>query len=184
MTRVNIIGLFHRTLWMGLRIIKRILRIKMTKCFSLFSTNTFSTPDGIKNIKNIRNIKNIKMTKCFFLFLTNIFQVMAESTNSSLVVPKEHPNLCYLLSSCSRCGNNCVDMNPMMTKDILWQNETLQAYGWGGWVHVGPPQLPRRQVLHPLHGRLQAALPGNSPLQVFEERDLKSVNLIPFSGDW
>ena len=44
------------------------------------------------------------------LFFTNIFQVMAESTNSSLVVPKEHPNLCYLLSSCSRCGNNCVDI--------------------------------------------------------------------------
>ena len=28
--------------------------------------------------------------------------VMAESSNSSLVVAKEHPNLCYLLSSCSR----------------------------------------------------------------------------------
>ena len=100
------------------------------------------------------------------LFFTNIFQVMAESTNSSLVVPKEHPNLCYLLSSCSRCGNNCVDMNPMMTKDILWQNETLQAYGWGGWVHVGPPQLPRRQVLHPLHGRLSSTLPRHTSLQV------------------
>ena len=35
---------------------------------------------------------------------TNTFQVMAESTNSSLVVAKEHPNLCYLLSSCSRWG--------------------------------------------------------------------------------
>ena len=42
MTSVNIIGLFHRTLWMGLRI--------------------------FKNIKNIRSIKNIKMTKIFFFF--------------------------------------------------------------------------------------------------------------------
>ena len=138
------------------------------------------------------------------------FQVMAESTNSSLVVAKEHPNLCYLLSSCSRWGLKyyCDDLyvvaekhndescwrtsQSLLSSQFLFQVgggslymvaekyndeswwilvylfEILQTYGRRGGVYIGTPQLPRCQILHPVHGRLQAALPRHPSLQVLD----------------
>ena len=121
------------------------------------------------------------MTKCFFLFLTNIFQVMAESTNSSLVVPKEHPNLCYLLSSCSRCGNNCVDIK--IYKRYIMTKRNIA----GVWLR----RLSARWAATTSSTSSSSPPPWTSvgstarklSFAGFEERDLKEVNLIPFSGD-
>ena len=51
-------------------------------------------------------------------------------------------------------------------------------------MHLGAQQLPRRQVLHPLHGRLSSTLPRHTSLQVAGFTDIAHISTVrtPFAS--